>query len=138
MKTSLKILLTTVAFAFFFGQGYSQAASDNEQKANNPVATAQGKFVDSNGNGVCDNFEMRGGSGKGANFVDKDGDGVCDQRGVKAASGGNREFCGKGYQHRHGCGQGQGNCCGRGPCKGKPGQNPGGNNPGNTPASPDR
>ena len=34
-------------------------------------------YVDSDGDGVCDNF----GSGRGKYFVDSDGDGVCDNLG---------------------------------------------------------
>ena len=39
-------------------------------------------WVDANGDGICDN---RGTNGQGAGYVDADGDGVCDNR---AAGGG--------------------------------------------------
>jgi hypothetical protein len=46
-------------------------------------AVVSESFVDADGNGICDNYEVRvslqdGTGTPGANFVDADGDGVCD------------------------------------------------------------
>ena len=45
-------------------------------------------YVDADGDGVCDNYATRAGSGygrgngvPGSNYVDEDGDGVCDNAG---------------------------------------------------------
>lgn len=47
-------------------------------------------WVDANGDGICDN---RGTNGQGAGYVDADGDGVCDNR---AAGGGMMRGQGRG------------------------------------------
>ena len=42
------------------------------------------RFVDSNSDGICDNWTGTGngqGNGNGQGFVDEDGDGVCDRPG---------------------------------------------------------
>lgn len=52
-------------------------------------ANRRGNFVDTDGDGICDN--------RGQNFVDADGDGICDNRGE-----------GKGQGRHHGNGRG---CC---------------------------
>lgn len=44
-------------------------------------------FVDSDGNGVCDNYDSNG-CGNGAGFVDADGDGVCDNYGSNGCGNG--------------------------------------------------
>ncbi len=51
---------------------------------------AAGTFVDKDNNGTCDNYENRGGRGRGGNFVDADGDGVCDRRSGNRYRQGNR------------------------------------------------
>jgi len=91
MKTLSRMLLTFAAVLFLANLTFSQntAKTQDVQKAKTTVSSTQGKFVDANKNGVCDNFEARGKSVKGK--------GNC---------------CGQGHQHRHG--KGNGNCCGKG------------------------
>ena len=68
-------------------------------------------YVDADGNGICDNFEVRvpaqdgrgapagiGYGTPGANFVDADGDGVCDN----CLNGGTQPQDGTGLQVRQG------------------------------------
>jgi hypothetical protein len=116
MKTLCRMLLTFAAMVFIANLTFSQntAKTQDVQKATMTVSNTQGKFVDANKNGVCDNFEARGKTVKGANFVDKNGDGVCDNRSNsgKGLGKGKRNCCCQGLQHRHG--QGNGNCCGQG------------------------
>jgi len=121
MKTLSRILLTFAAVLFIANLTFSQntAKAQDVQKATTTVSGTQGKFVDANKNGVCDNFEARGKAVKGANFTDKNGDGVCDNRTAMGKGQGKGNGCGQGYQHRHGCGNGQGNCCGKGNNYGK-------------------
>ena len=93
-------------------QGFSQNTTTTQKNAQANAKVTSGKFVDVNKDGVCDNYQARTNTGRGANFVDKNGDGVCDNRGNLGKGRGNSNGCGKGYQHRNG--QGRGNCCGRG------------------------
>ena len=41
-----------------------------------------GHYVDSNGDGICDNY----GTGCGSNYVDANGDGICDNHGTGCGS----------------------------------------------------
>ena len=101
-----------MAMIFFVAsQAISQSAPtlpiDKNQKDKQKLKTnAPGKFVDSNKDGVCDNYQARMKNGHGPNFVDKNGDGICENQenaGQKEPKG-----CGMGHQHRHG--QADGNC----------------------------
>jgi hypothetical protein len=115
MRTLSSILFATALFVFFTSQGFSQTSSTPDvQKKDVTTGVTPGKFVDSNKNGVCDNFEARGTNGKGANFVDKNGDGKCDNRQNAANCKVKGNCCGK--EKGMGCNQGKGNggCCGRG------------------------
>lgn len=115
MKTFKKIILSFTAVTLFttltFAQ--NQVTSKDVKKTTSAVTTPQGKFVDANKNGVCDNYEARGTAGKGANFVDKNGDGVCDNRATLGKGKGNG-CCGQGLRHRCGQGAEKGKCCGQG------------------------
>ena len=115
MRTISGILFAAAIFTFFTGQGFSQTNPSGEvQKKEVTAGTSQGKFVDSNKNGVCDHFEARNANGKGANFVDKDGNGKCDNRQNAAECKGNGKCCGK--EKGNGCNDSKGNtsCCGNG------------------------
>lgn len=115
MRTLSRILFVTALFAFFTSQGFSQTSSSSDvQKKEVTAGVTPGKFVDSNKNGVCDNFEARNTNGKGANFVDKNGDGKCDNRQNSANCKGSGNCCGKGYGHKNNQGKGNGTCCGKG------------------------
>jgi len=118
MKTASKILMTmglVVLFAgYTFSQGTSTASPAKDTQKTQTTATAPGKFVDTNKNGICDNHEGRAQTGKGANFVDKNGDGKCDNCGAVCTGNKKGNCCGQGNQHRNGCGQGQGKCSGKG------------------------
>lgn len=46
------------------------------------------RFVDTNGDGVCDNFATKSLTGKGVNFVDTNGDGICDNNTTGKAGAG--------------------------------------------------
>jgi hypothetical protein len=35
-------------------------------------------FIDNDGNGICDNFKVQGAGGQGSNFTDNNNDGICD------------------------------------------------------------
>lgn len=82
----------TGATAFYGQQGsrYVDANGDgvcDNRTANWTDANGDGicdtcGWIDANGDGICDN---RGANGQGAGYVDADGDGVCDNR---AAGGG--------------------------------------------------
>lgn len=103
--------------SFLATQGFSQntPVSDARKDSQNPQSTTsavQGKFVDNNKDGICDNYQTRVKNGRSSNFVDKNGDGICDNRqkvGNAKSSSNNR---GMGCQNRGG--QGQGNGCGNG------------------------
>ena len=126
MKTvkRLTVLLAVLLFASY--QGFSQNTTSTQKDAQPQAKVTPGKFVDANKDGVCDNYQAKVNTGRGANFVDKNGDGICDNRGNAGKGQGNRNGCGIGYQRGHGnCGgggfgyqrghgQGHGNCCGRG------------------------
>lgn len=124
MKNVSGFILAFVLSVFFVAQGVAQSettAQPQEAKQATATGTDVGKFVDKDGDGVCDNFEARGEkAGKGCNFVDANGDGVCDHRADGTCLKGNNcckgqgTNCGKGmgYKHRNGCagpcGTGQG------------------------------
>ena len=112
MKTVKRITLLLAVIFFASYQGLSQNKTAVQNDAQTTAKVTRGNFVDNNKDGVCDNYQARVNSGRGANFVDKNGDGVCDNRGNFGKGKGNPNGCGKGYQHRNG--QGRGNCCGRG------------------------
>ena len=92
------------------------------------AAPGQGKFVDNNKDGVCDNHQNMAKAGKCSQFTDKNGDGKCDN----CQGNGN---CGKGN-----CAKATGNCCGNGPGKGMGMQhrNGQGNCPRNATVQPDK
>ncbi|MEI7500954.1 MAG: hypothetical protein WCK84_10960 [Bacteroidota bacterium] len=122
MKTISKTLVTAFFITFIASTIYAQNNA-NVKDSTTPsltTTTTRGKFVDNNKDGVCDNFEARGQSGRDANFVDKNGDGVCDNRGTMGKGNGRGNGSGQGYHHRHGQGKGQGNCYGggKGRCRG--------------------
>ncbi len=55
-------------------------------------------FIDEDGNGICDRFEMgldrqqnkEHGMGHGGNFIDENGDGICDYRGSGSMNNGRK------------------------------------------------
>ena len=116
MKTVARTLMTSFIIMFIASAISAQntASSKGTKTPSSTNAANRGQFVDINNNRICDNFEARGQSGRGANFVDKNGDGVCDNRGTVGKGNGRGNGCRQGYQHRHGQGKGKGNCCGRG------------------------
>ncbi|MBK7175525.1 MAG: hypothetical protein IPH84_20435 [Bacteroidales bacterium] len=90
----MKIFYLSLIMLIFSGSlVYGQAAkSGNTAKPANTTnqSYTPGTFVDKDNNGTCDNYENRGGRGRGANFVDADGDGVCDRRSGNGYRQGNR------------------------------------------------
>lgn len=119
MKTTLKALFVAALMGFTFNQGFTQASQNGT--ASSPASASATivpcKFVDNNNNGICDNHELKGSANKCANFADKDGNGICDNC-PKNSNNGQNANC-RGNQYGKNCSQGQGNCCGRGPCAGK-------------------
>jgi len=96
MKT--KLLLTGLAFFAFTAFAGAQTANTNNQPATTPAN--RGVWVDENKNGVCDNFENRGGN-RGQ------GNGAACYRGGRGK--GNRgNWCGRGQGRGPGMGQGRG------------------------------
>jgi hypothetical protein len=109
MKTIIKFLFVATLGVFVFSQGFSQENASGSTDKATTQAIAQGKFVDANKDGVCDNYQAKGKDNRCANFVDKDGNGVCDN--CPGNSAGKKNANCQGNQYRHGCGQG--------PCHGK-------------------
>ena len=60
MRTILKILFVATLAVFFFNQGYSQTTATIVSDNATTGTTVQGKFVDKNNDGVCDNHELKG------------------------------------------------------------------------------
>ncbi|MCK9422479.1 MAG: hypothetical protein M0Q38_07765 [Bacteroidales bacterium] len=114
MKALKRITVLLAVMLPMTYQGFSQNGSSNTIQKNSlktQISTEfiPGKFIDTNKDGVCDNYQARMNQSRGANFVDKNGDGICDNRPGVAQGRCNPNGCGMGYQHRHG--RGQGNCC---------------------------
>jgi len=119
MKNATKILLTALVIFFFTGQTFSQSATtgvSKDVKKETSSTTQTGKFVDTNKNGICDNWEANHKDGKNCpNYNDcckgKAGANCCGKANVNCQSTckgqGN---CGKG-QGQAGCGKGQGSGC---------------------------
>jgi hypothetical protein len=123
MKRVIGFILLAVFTVFFASQGFAQSEATTDKqdvKQTTATTTDYGKFVDKDGDGVCDNFEALGDkAGKGCNFVDANGDGICDHHADGTCLKGNQNCCkGQGAN----CGKGQGqknrNGCG-GPCGAK-------------------
>ena len=70
------ILCATGAFAVFGGHGIGHVGHRQ----------ASCRYLDADGNGVCDNCGAAAGSCTG--YVDADGDGVCDYRGANGSGRG--------------------------------------------------
>jgi len=131
MKTASKIVLTFMLLAFFSGTTFAQnAAAAGSPTSPDKAAVTQGKFIDNNKNGICDNHESKTPGAPGKNFTDKNGDGKCDLCGSAGPCKGSGNCQGKGLGCGKGNGQGagKGSCCGSGfqhrngcntPCDGK-------------------
>ena len=117
MKTILKVLFVSTLTVFFFSQSIAQTSVQSGKDNAATGTVVQGKFVDKDNDGVCDNHEGKGKSSQCANFVDKDGNGVCDNC-CTGDKGGKNANC-QGHQHGNGGGQGMANGCGHGSCQGK-------------------
>jgi hypothetical protein len=90
-----KLLLTGIAFIAFIG---ITAAQQNQTPQK--TQTTQGAFVDTNNDGVCDNYTVTGkGQGQGLNKKQGNGQGLGQGLRKKDGSGqgiGNRQVKGKG------------------------------------------
>jgi hypothetical protein len=96
----MKKIFLTIALAGLFFAGNSNAQTISEK---NPAPkTQQGNFVDTNNDGVCDNWQTRPEGGRKRNFVDADNDGVCDNISTRSGKG-------QGFK-KGGNGRNQGNC----------------------------
>lgn len=98
----------------------SSFSKDNEQTAEkssasvvNSQAGSRSNFIDSDNDGICDNYTdgvcPQNGMGNGyhhgnGNFVDENNDGICDNyaNGVRPQNG-----TGNGYHRGNGCGRGR-------------------------------
>jgi len=119
MKTASRIFMLTTLVFFIAGQLYAQNTTGSSAKKDAPqsstiAAVTQGKFVDNNKNGICDNWEAKHPSGK--SNVDKSCSG---KNQCSASCKGNLKSCGKGCTDCKGCGvnckgQEKANCCGKG------------------------
>jgi hypothetical protein len=96
MKTLKRITLLMTLVSFIAFQGFSQVASTAKAK-DNPQTTKDAKSgttpsADVKTTGCC----MNGGkmnSGQCAKFVDKNGDGICDNKGTCCQNKGNANCC---------------------------------------------
>jgi len=109
LKTMKKVFLLFVAIIGFAAISNNLLAQTNTKAEKAVVTTEQsvttpGNFLDKDKNGVCDKYESKSKTGKGANFVDKNGDGVCDKHLQKGNKNAKCNGTGKG--------NGKGNCCG--------------------------
>jgi hypothetical protein len=123
MKRLSGSILALVFTVFFVSQGLAQSATTAEKqdvKQTTATTADYGKFVDKDGDGVCDNFEARGEkAGKNCHFVDANGDGICDHHADGTCLKGNANCCkGQGANCGKGMGHKQRNGCG-GPCGAK-------------------
>ncbi len=109
----IAVLAVLPAVAFSQSRDTTAAARSAEQQRDR-VRAGQGGFRDENGNGIDDRIERQG-KGQGARkdrFVDADGDGICDGRagglGFKrgAMNGGQGAGAGKGNGTGNRFGQG--------------------------------
>lgn len=114
MKRIMAIAIMMMVFVAF-NQMQAQEKPVSKKTDKSVQASAQGHFVDKNGDGVCDNHKGKSGKmtiGAGRNFVDKNNDGQCD----------NYPNCEpQRLMKRDGSGEGKGNGRGRGNCKGNGG-----------------
>jgi len=81
MKTSHCLLIVTIFWSTVSVQAQTQDTSANRHRQERSVAS-EGAFRDENGNGIDDRVERRGQAqgSKKDRFVDADGDGICDGR----------------------------------------------------------
>lgn len=121
MKSTKRLLMAFVVVLMMVNLGFAQDKSTtttktNDQKATTKTDATPGKFVDQNKNRVCDNFEVRSQTGRGANFVDNNGDGICDNHGTMVKGNGKANCCGMANRqgNAYGCGYGRGQGCGQG------------------------
>jgi hypothetical protein len=117
MKTVSRMFLTLAMVMFIAGMGMSQIASTTtpEKKDTKAAVSAQGKFVDSNKNGICDNHESKTNCAGTTNCKGKNSAGACDHSGKGCKPEG--KSCGQGTGGGNCCGKGQqsGTGCGNGP-----------------------
>ena len=86
------LLSIGVTGALAAGPGWGRHAGQN---GSCPAAGAACRYIDADGDGVCDNCGVDT-CGSGANYVDADGDGVCDHfDGSRCGSG---RGMGRGYR----------------------------------------
>lgn len=91
------------------GYGARSAAAGVDTYATSPSLCANGacgRFLDADGDGVCDYHGQNCTNMGGGNYVDADGDGVCDNYGTNRQGTGNgiNGGAGTGYGSHHGAG----------------------------------
>lgn len=84
-------LVLSVAATTAFAAGGWRSHSSSYRGTGCQGAYCGTNYVDTNGDGICDNW----GTGCGRNYVDADGDGVCDNLGTYPLSGQGRGHCGR-------------------------------------------
>lgn len=121
-KVSLAVVAAALVLALgatpAFARGNGSAQRGTQRQLRSSTAT---RYVDADGDGICDNrgtnFVDADGDGvrdcRGVNFIDTDGDGICDNRGtgagfVDADGDGVCDNYGT-YGHHGGTGNGSGN-----------------------------
>ncbi|MDP2209344.1 MAG: hypothetical protein Q8K98_11350 [Bacteroidota bacterium] len=79
MNNFLTIITITI---FLHIPIYSQSGSDSLANRNTEKETRRSQFVDENANGIDDRTEEKAQKGgrRQEKFIDRDGDGVCDNR----------------------------------------------------------
>ncbi|MBT3208549.1 MAG: hypothetical protein HN704_02195 [Bacteroidetes bacterium] len=109
MKRVNFLIVVFLGASLIWGNASAQTSKTENEKKSDVVTnqTERGSFVDTDKDGICDNFQEKGKTRKGRNFVDKDGNGVCDN-----SKDGNSKGFGKGKGnnkcYRNGKGKGQG------------------------------
>ena len=123
MKKLVLIVGMIIGIAFLASSVHAQTTQSPDKATKDQTTqtdqNTKGKFVDKDGDGVCDYAQKCRNQGKCAKFLDENGDGVCDNckgnenccmekccgKGMKKGDcpGMNpKDCCGKGHQHRHG------------------------------------
>lgn len=81
-------MCATTALAAGSGRGRNFVDTDGDGICDN--ASSMCVYADADGDGICDNcgsYHWCGMAGSGRNFVDENGDGVCDNYGIGQGSG---------------------------------------------------
>lgn len=111
---NFRLIVTMMAFFAVLtlsASAQTKEVNDAATVAGNATKTWHSNYVDSDNDGVCDNYSTNHKDGHGVNFVDSDNDGVCDNHATHQHRGHGK---GHGHNHKNGHGYGYGNGHGHG------------------------